>query len=163
MTQNFNSFFISPNFCFTFSKNTFDLSLFYGELSSFYNKVGLDNDIYYAHVFNKDGLFSNPYPISGFQIKKVDYNSRFFELFSDNDITFTTNLENNTINDKLTSMYKYNILSLYDSILKTYEGYNSYNYIFNNNKIENEEFFLFISKNCINIPQFEKFKEEFFK
>jgi len=165
MTQNFNSLFISPspNFYFTFSKNTFDLSFFYGELSSFYNKVVLDNDIYYAHVFNKEGLFYNPYPISGFQIKKIDYNSTFFELFSDNDITFTTNMENNTIDNKLTSMYKYNILSLYVSILNTYAGYNCYNSIFNNNKIENGEFFLFISKNCINIPQFDLFKEFFFK
>jgi hypothetical protein len=163
MYKNFNSLLISPKNCFTFSKNTFDLTLFYAELSTFYNKVGLDNDIYYAHVFNMDGLISNPYPISGFQISKIDYNSSFFSFFSDNDITFATDMENNKIENNFNSVYKYNILSLYDSILKSYEGYNSYNSIFNNNKIENAEFFIFISKNCINIPQFDLFKEFFFK
>lgn len=163
MSKNFNSLIISPKNCFTFSKNTFDLALFYKELSTFYNNVGLDNDIYYAHVFNKDGLLSNPYPISGFKVSKMDYHNSFFSFFSDKDITFTTDIENNEVDNNFNSMFKYNILSLYDTILKTFEGYNNYNPLFINKKIENVEFFLFISKNCVNSPQFDLFKEEFFK
>lgn len=147
---------------YSFSKNTFDLSLFYEKLRSFYNNVGLDNDIYYAHIFNKDGLLYNPYPISGFIIKKADFNSSFFSLFSDKDITFATDMENNQFNNKFNCMYKYNILFLYNSILKTFEGYNYYNPLFRNKKIENMLFFLFITKNPINSPQFDLLKKYFF-
>lgn len=161
MNKNFNSIPISAKNCYTFSKNTFDLSLFYEELSTFYNNVGLDNDIYYAHVFNKEGLFFNPYPISGFQISKINYNNLFFSLFSDKDITFATDMQNNKFDSHYD--YKYNIISLYNTILYTFEGYNTYNTVFFNKKIEDVNFFLFISKNCINIPQFDLFKNEFFK
>jgi hypothetical protein len=163
MNKNFNCLSISDKNCFTFSKANFDLSLFYTELSTFYKKVGFDNDIYYAHSFNKDGLFSSPYPISGFPISKLNYNSSFFSLFSDKDITFATDMENNKLECDFNSKYKYNILSLYDSLLKAFEGYNNYNPLFNNKKIENDEFFLFLSKYCLNIPQFVLFKEEFFQ
>jgi hypothetical protein len=147
---------------YSFSKNTFDLSLFYEKLISFYNNVGLDKDIYYAHVFNKDGLLYNPYPISGFIIKKIDFNSSFFSLFSDKDITFATDMENNQFNNNFNCMYKYNILSLYNSILKTFEGYNKDNPIFRDKKTENMFFFLFITKYCINTPEFDLFKKDFF-
>lgn len=162
MNKNFNLLPISAKNCFTFSKNTFNLFLFYEELSIFYNNIGLDNDIYYAHVFNQDGLFHNPYPISGFQIK-INYNSSFFELFSDKDITFVTDIQNNELDNFLNYVYKDNLLILYNIILKTFEGNNTYNSIFNKKKIENRVFYLFISKNCINIPQFDIFKKEFFK
>jgi hypothetical protein len=73
-------------------------------------------------------------------------------------------MENNQLNDYYNSIYKYNILSLYDSILKSFEGYsNEYNPFFTNKKIEKPEFFLFISKNCINIPEFDLFKEQYLK
>jgi hypothetical protein len=163
MNKNFNTFIISPENCSTFSKNTFDLSLLYKELDIFYNNVGLDNDIYYAHAFNKDGLFYNPYPIKGFKVSKIYYNSSFFSFFSDKDITFATDIENNSFNNYFNSMYKYNILSLYDSILKALEGHNSYNSLFNSKKIEEAEFYLFISKYCINIPEFDLFKDKYLK
>jgi hypothetical protein len=159
MNKNFNSLPISHKNCFTFSKDIFDLSFFYSELYAFYNNVGLDNDIYYAHPFNKDGLFSNPCPISGFPISKLDYNSSFFSFFSDKDITFATDMENDQIENNFNCTYKYNILFLYDSILKTFEGYNNYNPLFKHKKVEDVEFFLFISKNCINMPQFDLLKE----
>src|ERR1700753_4039569 len=156
MIKNFSTFPISLQNSFTFSKDTFDLALFYNELNTFYSKVSLDNNIYYAHAFNKDGLFHNPYPIKGFKINKIDYNSSFFTLFSDNDITFATDMENNKFDNYYNSLYKYNILSLYDSILKSFEGYrNEYNYLFNYKQIEILEFYLFINKNCINTPQFD--------
>lgn len=145
-----------------FSKNTFDLSLFYKKLMSFYDNVGLDNEIYYAHVFNKDGLLYNPYPISGFKIKKIDFNSSFLSLFSDKDITFATDMENNKFKNKFNSMYKYNILSLYNSILNTFEGYINYNPLFRDKKTEHMLFFLFITKNSINTPEFDKIKKDFF-
>jgi hypothetical protein len=113
-------------------------------------------------VFNKDGLLYNPYPISGFIIKKTDFNSSFFSLFSDKDITFATDMEKNQFNNKFNCMYKYNILSLYNSILKTFEGYNNYNPIFRDKKRENMLFFLFITKNCINTPEFDLLKKDFF-
>jgi hypothetical protein len=163
MNKNFNSLTITAKNSFTFSKNTFDLTLFYETLKVFYNNVGLDNHIYYAHVFNKEGLLYNPYPISGLKIKKMDYYSSFFSFFSDKDITFATDMENNEFDNHFNCIYKYNILGLYDSILKAFEGYNNYNPLFNGKKIENLEFFLFISKNCINNPQFDLFKEDFFK
>lgn len=163
MLKNFNYLPISPLNCFTFNKETFDLSFFYKELSNFYNTVSIDNNIYYAHAFNNDGLFHNPYPVNGFKVNKLDSNSSFFSLFSNNDITFATDMENNKFNNFYNSMYKYNILLLYHSILKSFEGDNTYNPLFNNKKIENEEFYLFISKNCINIPEFDVFKSEFFK
>jgi hypothetical protein len=162
MNKDFTSLPISTKNCFTFSKNTFNLSLFYEELTTFYNNVGLDNDIYYAHVFNQDGLFHNPYPISGFQIKKTDYNSSFFYLFSDKDITFATDMQNNEFKTIFNYVYKENILSLYSTILKTFEGDNTYNTLFTNNKITNVEFYLFISKICLNIPEFDLYKKEFF-
>lgn len=141
---------------YSFSKNTFDLSLFYGKLTTFYTNVGLDNDIYYAHVFNKDGLLYNPYPISGFIIKKTDFNSSFFSLFSDKDITFATDMKNNQFNNKFNCMYKYNILCLYNYILKTFEGYDNYNpRMFRDKNTENMLFFLFITKNSINTPEFD--------
>jgi hypothetical protein len=55
-------------------------------------------------------------------------------------------------------------LSLYDSILKSFEGYkNDYNPLFDYKKIELNEFYLFISKNCINIAEFDIFKDKFLK
>jgi hypothetical protein len=141
--KNFDTLPISPQNSFTFNQNTFDLSILYEELDNFYNNVGLDNDIYYAHAFNKKGLFYNPYPIKGYQIKIMDYNSLFFNLFSDKDITLATDIENDKFNNYIHSMYKYNILCLYHSILKTLKGYgNDYNSFFDYNNIEKEvEFF----------------------
>lgn len=162
MNKNFNSFLISTQNCFTFSKNTFDLSILYEELNHFYTNVGLDNDIYYAHAFNNEGLFHSPYPIKGFQVKKIDLNSSFFSFFSDKDITFATDMENDKFNYYFNTMYKYNILSLYNSLLKSFEGQNmDYNPLFKDYKIERLEFFLFISKNCINFPEFNSFKDKF--
>jgi hypothetical protein len=165
MIKNFDTFPISPQNSFTFNKNTFDLSIFNEELHNFYNNVELDNDIYYAHAFNKNGLFYNPYPIKGYQAKKIDYNSLYFNFFSDKDITLATDIENDKYNNYIHSMYKYNILCLYDSILKTLKGYgNGYNPFFDYNNIEKEvEFYLFISKHCINIPEFDILKDEYFK
>lgn len=161
MIKNFNILPITSQNCFTFSKDTFDLSVLYKELNVFYDTTVLDNDIYYAHLFNKDGLFHNPYPIKGFILNKIDYKSSFFSV---EDITFATNMENNQYNNYYNSLYKYNILLLYDSILKTFEGYNNeYNSVFNYKKIEDLNFYLFISKNCINIPEFDLFKNEFLK
>src|SRR6266705_1857453 len=108
MIKNFNTFPISTENCFTFNKETFDLSFFYAELNTFYNSVGLDNNIYYAHAFNKDGLFYNTYPISGFQVTKIDDNSLFFSFFSDKDITFATDIVNNVFDNPFNSIYKYN-------------------------------------------------------
>lgn len=160
--KNFNSFPISTQNCFTFSKDTFDLSKLYEELDLFYTNVGFNNDIYYAHAFNKDGLFHSPYPVKGFQVKKMDLNSSFFNFFSDKDITFSTDIENDKFNNYYNTMYKYNILSLYNSLLKSFEGQNvEYNPLFKDYKIEKLEFFLFISKTCINFPEFYSFKYEF--
>lgn len=165
MIKNFDSFPISPQNSFTFNQNTFDLSIFYEELGNFYNNVGLNKNIYYAHAFNKNGLFHNPYPINGYIIKKINYNSLFLNLFSDKDITLATDIENDKFNLYIHSMYKYNILSLYHSILKTLKGYdNSYNSYFDYNNLEKEvEFYLFISKHCINIPEFDILKDEYIK
>ena len=163
MLKDFNYFPISPLNCITFNKETFDLSSFYKGLSSFYNTVSLDNNIYYAHPFNGEGLFHNPTPVNGFKVNKLDDNSSFFSYLSDNDITFATDMENNKLNNFYNSVYKYNILFLYHSILESFEGHNTYNPLFYNKKIENGEFYLFISKNCINIPEFDLFKTEFFK
>jgi hypothetical protein len=163
--MNFNTFPISAKNCFTFNKDTFDLSFFYEELDTFYDSVGLDNTIYYAHAFNKNGLFYNPYPISGFQVTENEYNSSFFSLFSDKDITFATDIENNEFDNHFNSLYKYNILSLYASLLKTLMGYNNgYNPLFTDkNKIEEDEFYLFINKIPLNIPEFDLFKDKFIK
>ncbi|SRR6266849_159084 len=167
MLTNFDTFPISPKNCFTFNKNTFDLSIFFEELQTFYNNVGLDRDIYYAHAFNKYGLLYNPYPVKGYEVKKIDYTSLFFNLFSDKDITLATDIENDKFNNYIDSMYKYNILCLYQSILKTIKE-NKYSSSFfvceaeQPNNIE-VEFYLFISKHCINIPEFDILKDEFLK
>lgn len=165
MIKNFDAFPISSQNSFTFNQSTFDLSIFYEELFNFYNSIGLSKDIYYAHAFNKNGLFYNPYPINGYQIKKMEYNSLFFNIFSDKDITFATDIENDKFNNYISSMYKYNILCLYYSILKTLKGYNNgYNILFDYKNIEKEiEFYIFISKHCINIPEFNILKDEFIK
>ena len=165
MIKNFDTFPISPQNSYTFNQNTFDFINFYEELGNFYNNVGLNNDIYYAHAFTKNGLFHSPYPINGYQIKNIDYNSLFFNFFTDRDITLATDIENDKFYNYINSMYKYNILSLYHSILKTLKGYdNSYNPFFDYNNLEKEvEFYLFISKHCINIPEFNILKDEFIK
>ena len=161
MLKNFNYFPISTKNCFIFNKETFDLSIFYEELKNFFYIVNLDNDIYYAHSFNKEGLFHNPYPIKGFQVRKLDYHSSFFSFFSDKDITFATDIENNKFDNNFNTLYKYNILILYAYILKSFVGQNHYSWEFKNDNIQNFEFYLFISKHCINNPEFYLFKEKF--
>ena len=105
MNKNFNSLPITAKNTFTFSKNTFDLSHLYENLNIFYNNVGLEGDIYYAHVFNKEGLLCNPQLICGFKVNKIDYSS-FFSFFSDKDITFATDMENN----EFYNYFKQNVL-----------------------------------------------------
>lgn len=165
MNRNFDAFPISPQNCINFNTNTFDLSMLYEELHNFYNNVGLGNEIYYAHIFNKNGLFYNPYPIKGYQTKKSDFDCIIFNLFSDKDITFTTDLVNDNLNHYITSLYKYNILCLYDSIQQALKGYdNGYNSLFYYNNIEKEvEFYIFISRHCINKPEFDKYRLEYIK
>lgn len=147
---------------FFFYKKTFDLSLFYEKLCNFYNNVELNNVIYYAHVYDKkSGLYYHPFPISGFKIKKLDINSSFLSLFSDKDITFATDMENNEFNNNFNCMYKYNIIYIYHSILKTLEGYNIPNAMLHDKRRENGLFFIFITKNCINTTDFDIFIDYF--
>jgi hypothetical protein len=160
--KNFNTLPVSPDNSFTFNKNTFDLTILYEELGTFYNCLLFDKDIYYAHVFNRYGLFFNPYPIKGYQAKRINFNSLFFSPFNDKDITLITDIENDAVDNYFNSMYKYNILYLYDSILKTLKD-NGYNDFFDKNIEKEVEFYLFISKHCINTPEFDVFKDEFYK
>jgi hypothetical protein len=169
----YNNPIITSSNCITFNTNSFTLANFCEELSSFYSKKLLGDYLEYAHVFNKFGLLSAPFPINGNQTLK--FNCEYLEpdfIFSDEDKEYAFNLTMNIAKNDFISKYKYNIIYLYGKIIRSYADMiclEDIDSIFLNSmalhskeEVDQEvEFHLFINNNPITMPEFEIIQNKF--
>ena len=111
---------ITPNNCIFFNKKTFNLPGFLNEIYCFFDEkklIDLSKDLYYAHVFIKDGLLFEPVSFNGDITSKLNYFSLLpDDCFNEIDIKHTFNLHHSIDTNNFIFTYKYNILSLYGSI-----------------------------------------------
>jgi len=174
MTNNkYNNPIITPSNCITFNTNSFTLVNFCEELSSFYSNKSLGDYLQYAHVFNKFGLLSAPFPINGDQTLKFDREHLEPDfIFTDEDKEYAFNLKMDIARNDYISKYKYNILSLYGKIIRSYADmicledigslFLNSMALHSDEEVDQEvEFHLFINNNPITMPEFEIIQNKF--
>jgi len=103
---------ITPNNSIAFALLNFNLCTVYNELYDFHTSYQLDNKLFFAYPFNKNGLITKRHPISGYIETHRHLSILSSELLSKEDLDFFFDLEYK-LDNEYACLYKYNVLNLY--------------------------------------------------